>query len=49
MAKPKATARPSWKGPEISDGKKLRPVRYAASPAGRWPIAAGPSRDPMGL
>ena len=49
MANPKATTSPSWNGWEISDGKKLRPVRYAASPGGRWWIAVGPSRDWIGL
>ncbi len=49
MAKPNATLSPSWNGVAIRCGKKLRLVRYAACPAGRWPSTVRPSTCFSGL
>jgi hypothetical protein len=48
MAKSKAMSRPRENGAEISDGKKVCPVRYAAWVAGSL-LRAGPSSVLIGF
>ena len=48
MAKSNAMFRPCWNGAEISDGKNVWPVRYAAWLAGSL-LSAGPSKVLIGL
>jgi hypothetical protein len=49
MAESKAAWRPWRKGPEMRDGKKVRPVTTAACPGGRWASTDEPRRCCIGF